>query len=152
MVHGMRDLGKEGADLVLRKVLRQWAAPPEEMGRLDRIDGEGLLLHHEVFKEMFEGIQPPVDRGRGELRLALLLDERLDVPPGHGTGRFVERRKKQAEIPAIILDGVRRIVPGVQIPTEVGDSGGFHAYLPLRACRWVICAMACSYWCFLVVS
>ena len=37
--------------------------------------------------------------------------KRLDVPPGHGTGRFVERRKKQTEIPAIILDGMGGIVP-----------------------------------------
>ena len=152
MIHRVRDVGEEGADVVLRERLGQRAPPTQEMTRFDRIAREAVILHHEVFKEMFEGIQPPVDRGRGELRLALLLDERLDVPPGHGTGRFVERRKKQAQIPAIILNGMRRIVPPTQVRTELRDRDAFHRYLPLTACRWAIFAIAVSYWCFLVVS
>jgi hypothetical protein len=100
---------------------------------------------------MLERIEPSVDRGGGQLRLALLLDEGLDVPPGHRLGGFVEWRKKQAHIAAIMLDGVGRIVPGMQIDPKLVHGGRFHPYLPLRACRCVICAMACSYWCFLVV-
>src|SRR5262249_16037671 len=140
------------ADLVLGKMLGQRTAPPQEMTRFDRIAREALLFHHEIVKKMLKGIEEPVDRGGRELRLALPLVERLDVPPGDRPRGFGERRKKQAQIPARILDRVGRIVAGVEIHPEVLDGGGFHAYLPLRACRWVICAMACSYCCFLVVS
>src|SRR6266446_5630116 len=122
------------------------------MPPLVRIAREALLLHDEIFEEMLERIEPSVERGSGQLRLALLLDEGLDVPPGHRLRGFVQRGKRQAQIAAIILDGMWRIVPGVQIHPKVVNGGGFHAYLPLRACRCVICAMACSYWYFLVLS
>jgi len=39
MIHGVHNLGKERADLLLRELLRQRATSPQEMGRLDRIDG-----------------------------------------------------------------------------------------------------------------
>jgi hypothetical protein len=52
-------------------------------------------------------MEPAVDRGRGELRLVLLPDEVLHVTPGHRTQCLGERCEKQAEIPPIILDGVR---------------------------------------------
>ena len=44
---------------------------------------------------MFEGIEPPINGRCGQVRLALLLDKARNIPPGHRTGRFVERRKKQ---------------------------------------------------------
>src|SRR5262249_5513340 len=152
VVHRMGDLGKEGLDLVLREVFGERSSTPEEMGRLDWIDRQGVALHHEILKKVFDRMQTAVDRRRSEVDLALLLDEGVDIAPGHCTGVLGERREKQAQVPAIILDGVGRIVPPVEVRTEVVNGSGVHAYLPPRACRWVICAMACSYWCFLVVS
>jgi hypothetical protein len=106
IIHGMRDLGEEGTNVVLRERLGQRATSAQEMTGFDRVAREAVFLHHEVLKKMFEGMEPPVNRRWGEVRLALLLDKALDVPPGHRTGRFVERRKKQTEIAAIILDGM----------------------------------------------
>ena len=72
------------------------------MARFDWVACEAVLLHHEVLEEMFESIEPPVDRGHSEVRLALPLDKVLDVSPGDRTGGFSERGEKQAQIPAII--------------------------------------------------
>src|SRR5262249_31704748 len=107
---------------------------------------------HEILKKVFERLEPSVDRGRREVGLVLLLDEVLNVLPGHRRQYLVEWREKQAQIPSIILDRVRRIVPRVQIRTEELHLKGFHAYLPLAVCRWAIFVIACSYWCFLVAS
>ena len=63
MIHGMRDLGEEGADVVLRERLGQRATPAQEMTGFDRVAREAVVLHHEVLKKMFEGIEPPVNRG-----------------------------------------------------------------------------------------
>jgi hypothetical protein len=101
---------------------------------------------------MLEGIEPPVNGGRRQLRLALLLDKGRDVPPRDRTEGFVKRREKQTQIPAIILDGMRRIVPQPQVRTELIDGAEFLSYLPLTACCWAIFAIAVSYWCFLVWS
>src|SRR5260370_17231609 len=94
MIHGMGDLGEQGANMVLREGLGQRATPAQEMTRFDRVARQAVLFHHEVLEEMFEGIEPPVNRRRGQVRLALLLDKAFDVPPGHGTGGFGEWRKK----------------------------------------------------------
>jgi len=115
MIHRVRDLGKQRSDLCLRQLLRERAALPQEMAWLDRIGRQRLSLHHEVLKKVFDGMEPSVDGGRGELGLVLLLDEVLKVTPGHRTQGLGERRKKQAEIPPIILDGVRRIVARTQV-------------------------------------
>src|SRR3954447_2453350 len=97
-------------------------------------------------------MEPAVDRGRGQLGLVLPLNEMLNVTPGYRPQGFLERREKQAQIASIILDRVRRIVPRVQIRTEELHLKGFHAYLPLPVCRWIIFVIACSYWCRLVAS
>jgi hypothetical protein len=152
MIHRVRDLGKQRSDLVLRQLLRERSALPQEMARLDRIDRQPLPLHHEILKKVFEGMEPSVDGRRGQLGLVLLLDEVLKVTPGHRTQCLVERREKPAQIPPIILDGVRRIVARAQVRTEEMYFYRFHVYLPLVACRWVIFVIACSYWCRLVAS
>src|SRR5215831_1201988 len=152
MIHRVRDLGKQGADLVLCERLGQRAPPTQEMTWFDRIAREAAVLHHQILKKMFEGVEPPVNGGDGELRLALLLDERLDVPPRHPPGFLGERRKKQAQIPAIVFNGMRRVVPQAQVRTELRNRVECHRYLPLIACRWAILAIAVSYWCFFVVS
>jgi hypothetical protein len=122
------------------------------MARLDRIDRQHLPLHHEIVKKVFEGIEPSVDGRRGQLGRVLLLDEVFKVAPGHRTQCLGERREKPAQIPPIILDGVRRIVARVQVRTEEIYFYRFHVYLPLVACRWAIFVIACSYWCRLVAS
>src|SRR5262245_39061598 len=87
-IHGMRDLGEQGTDVVLREWLGQRATPAQEMTRFDRVAREAVFLHHEILEEMFEGIEPPVDRSHGQVRLALLLDKGPNVPPGDRTGGF----------------------------------------------------------------
>jgi hypothetical protein len=152
MIQRVRDLGKQEADLVLRQLLRQRMALPQEMAGLDGIGHQHLTLHHQIVEKVFEGMESTVDRRSGQLGLVLLLNEMLNVTPGHCPQDFLERRKKQAQIPSIILDRVRRIVPRAQIRTEELHLKGFHAYLPLPVCRWVIFVIACSYWCRLVAS
>jgi len=151
-IHRVGDPGTQGADLVLGAGRGQRTAPPQARAGFDGIARETLRFHHEIVKKMLEGIEATVDRGGRELRLALPLDERRDVAPGYHPRGFGERRKDQAQIPAIMLDRVRRIGAGVQRHRTVLEGGGCHASLPLRACRGVICAMACSYCCVLVVS
>jgi len=97
-------------------------------------------------------MEPSVDGRRGQLGLVLLLDEVLKVPLGHRTQCLGERREKPAQIPSIILDGVRRIVACAQVRTEEIYFYRFHVYLPLAACRWAIFVIACSYCCRLVAS
>src|SRR5207302_1233953 len=152
MIQRVRNLGKQGADLVLRQLLRQRATLPQEMAGLDGIGRQRLTLHHQIVEKVFEGMEPAVDRGGGQLGLVLLLNEVLNVTPGHRPQGLMERREKQAQIPSIILNRVRRIVPRVQIRTEELHLKGFHTYLPLVACRWAIFVIACSYWCRLVAS
>src|SRR5215813_11597041 len=106
----------------------------------------------QIVEKVFEGMEPAVDRGGGQLGLVLLLNEVLNVTPGHRPQGLLERREKQAQIPPIILNRVRRIVPRVQIRTEELHLKGFHAYLPLAVCRWAIFVIACSYWRRLVAS
>src|SRR6266849_4006792 len=100
MIQGVHNLRKERADLVLRELLRQRATPPQEMARLNGIDGQGVVLTHQIVKKVFEGMQPPVDRGRGQLGLVLLRDEGINVAPRHLAWFLGKRRKKHAEIPA----------------------------------------------------
>src|SRR6266699_2352287 len=104
---------------------RRRAASPEEMARLDRIGSQGLLLHHEILKKVFESMQPAVDRRRSKVGLVLLLHEGVDIAPGHGIGVLVKRREKEPQISAIILNSMGRIVTPVQIRTEVADGEGF---------------------------
>src|SRR5438128_523403 len=118
MIHRVRDLGKQRSDLCLRQLLRERSALPQEMAWLDWIGRQRLSLHHEVLKKVFDGMEPSVDRGRSQVGLVLLLNEVLKVTPGHRTQCLGERREKQAEIPPIILDGVRRIVARMQVRTE----------------------------------
>ena len=152
MIHGMRDLGEEGPDVLLRERLGQRATSAQEMTGFHGVAREAVVLHHEVLKKMFEGIEPPINRRWGEVRLALLPDKARNIPPGHRTGRFVEGRKKQPEIAAIIVDGMWGIVPHTQGRTELCHRVVSHRYLPLTACCWAIFAIAVSSWCFFVVS
>jgi len=133
MIQRVRDLGKQEANLVLRQLLRQRTALPQEMTRLDGIGHQRLTLHHQIVEKVFEGMEPAVDRGSGQLGLVLLLNEMLNVTPGHRPQGLLERCEKQAQIPAIILDRVRRIVPRAQIRTEELHLKGFHAYLPCQS-------------------
>jgi hypothetical protein len=102
------------------------------MARFDGIDPERLAFCRQVLKEMLEGMEPPIDRGGHALVLALVLDKLRHVAPGNGARVLGHQREKQAEIPPIIIDGVRRIVPPAQISTEWGNGSRFH---PLRSCQ-----------------
>ena len=64
---------------------------------------------------MLQRIEPPIDGRRGALDLALVLNELRHVAPGDGTGVLVDAPEKQPEIPPIMVDGVGRIVPPMQI-------------------------------------
>ena len=92
----MRDPGKQRTDLVLRELFGQGTAASQEMTRLHRIARQGLLLHDQVLKKVFDRIQTAVDRGRGEVGRMLLLDEGIDLAPRHCTEVLGEWRKKQA--------------------------------------------------------
>ena len=55
---------------------------------------------------MFEGIEPAIDGGGGQVGVVLLLDEGIDIAPGHRPRVLGERRKKQTEISTIVLDSM----------------------------------------------
>jgi hypothetical protein len=114
------------------------------MARLDWVDRQRPALPHQRLKAVFEGIEPPVDRRGGKLGLGLLLDERINVTPGHLPQLLGKWREKAPQIPAIILDGMRRIVARAQMQTEVVDGNWFHAELPRTACCGTMYAMAYS--------
>ena len=105
------------------------------MAGLDGIGRQRLTLHHQIVEKVFEGMEPAVDRGGGQLGLVLLLTEVLNVTPGHRLQGLLERREKQAQIPPIILDRVRRIVPRVQIRRRASPQG-VPCGLPLLL-RWL---------------
>ena len=78
---------------------------------------------------MLQRMQPPIDGRRGTLPLALVLNELHHVTPGDGTGVLIGQPEKEPEIPPVIVNGMGRIVPPVQIGTEVGDGHGLHRLL-----------------------
>lgn len=152
MIQRVHHRRQERADLVLRALRRQRATPPQDMARLDGIDRQGVVLTHERVKKVCEGLPPPGDRGRGQLGGVLVVEDGLNIPPRHLARFLGARRAKHAQIPAIMLDRVGRIGPRAPRRTAVADGNRFQASLPLRACRCVLCALACAYWCCLEVS
>jgi hypothetical protein len=99
------------------------------VARFDRIDPERLALCRQVLKEMLEGMEPPIDGGGRPLVLALVLNKLRHVASRDGTRVLVHEREKQAQIPSIIVDSMRRIVSPAQIGTEVSNGRGFHGLL-----------------------
>jgi hypothetical protein len=97
------------------------------MTGLDRIAPQRLSLGRQVLKEVLERMEPPID-GRGALlACALVLKKLRDIAPGDGTGVLVHKSEKQMKIPPIVIDGVGRIIPSLQIGTEVRNGVGCHS-------------------------
>src|SRR5713101_9544243 len=69
-----------------------WAAVPTNLYHMTTPDP--------VEPKVFEGMEPSVDRGRGQLGLVLVVDEGINVTPRHLARFLGERREKPAQIPA----------------------------------------------------
>src|SRR2546422_885314 len=78
---------------------------------------------------MLEGIEAPIDRRGRPLDLALLLDKMRHITPRDGARVLGYECEKQAQIAAIIVDSMGRIVPPAEVGTEVGNGDGFHRLL-----------------------
>ncbi|MDQ3755297.1 MAG: hypothetical protein M3371_11275 [Acidobacteriota bacterium] len=115
------------------------------MARLDRIDRAYLTYFRQVIVEPLDGVEPTVDGRRGQALPVLCGDEAVHVAPRDLARRLVGGVEEQAQVEAVALDRVRRVVPRRQVQAEPADFFRRHRAPPATACRRSTRTIASSY-------
>src|SRR5262249_14758056 len=97
------------------------------MARFDRIPADDLPLDEEVEK-MFQGIQPSIDRRRGQSLVVLPIDKPINISKRDAVKGLVAVGKEEPKVSGITVERIRGVVTSPEMRSKVLDGGcdGIH--------------------------